>query len=248
MDPEINLKAAVSNLYKAFAKYPANPNMDGSPMYADNLDQWNRDLTCKPLHELSGDDLRIFYFKAMTTWGDVADFKHFLPRIFELLTQYDLDIDEWPALSKLNYGKWRIWPEPEQAAVEEYLLAFWQYLLRSFDYKAEAHFSDYFVAIANVYPRFRTLLDLWEAAFPQALVHLVNFVECNSKAVLQRQTLDSIYKLEVAGRYFYKWLTTEAMLAKLEAAFFETTDEEFAQKVSIVIQLIEGHRNKLLNS
>ncbi|KUG09713.1 hypothetical protein [Solirubrum puertoriconensis] len=92
-------------------------------MYGAVLHQWNQQLAATALRELSEEDLRIFHFKVMTTWGDVNDFKHFLPRIFELLAQFSLGFEEWIALDKLNYGKWHTWPQQEQAAVAEYLLA-----------------------------------------------------------------------------------------------------------------------------
>jgi hypothetical protein len=40
----------------------------------------------------------------MTTWGNVDDFKHFLPRILELCIDHDLGIHPFGIFGKLKYG------------------------------------------------------------------------------------------------------------------------------------------------
>ena len=85
------LHESIEQLYAALEKYPLNCKMNGSPLYHD-LARWNQVLSAKSLRNLSVDDLRIYYFKAMTTWGDINDFKHFLPRIFELLSELPVDL------------------------------------------------------------------------------------------------------------------------------------------------------------
>jgi hypothetical protein len=59
----------------------------------------------------------------MTTWGDVNHFKHFLPRVFELV--WELGVDLSTIFGKLEYASWRTWPVAEQAAVRQFLRAFW---------------------------------------------------------------------------------------------------------------------------
>lgn len=65
----------------------------------------------------------------MTTWGNVDDYRHFLPRIAELISSgqaggsYGVDLDM--VGNKLAYAKWRAWPDEEQRAIEEWLLALW---------------------------------------------------------------------------------------------------------------------------
>ena len=51
----------------------------------------------KPLQEPEAEDLGRYSFKAMTTVSDVHDFRHFLPRIKELLAlgglDYEVDVE-----------------------------------------------------------------------------------------------------------------------------------------------------------
>ncbi|MGI4874840.1 MAG: hypothetical protein ACRYFX_27105 [Janthinobacterium lividum] len=213
------LHEAIEQLYRVFAKYPADPNMDGSPMYHD-LSQWNQALLAKPLHKLSiEEDLLGYYFKAMITWGGVADFKHFLPRIFELLTTLPTGIDENVALGKLTYGKYETWPASEQAAIHQFLLAFWQMLLSEASDWIDTFSADYFPAIANVYPDFNQLLQLWTAAENQeAAQRLAWFVCRHTKQLLKKRVFPRATKSELLGRLFLEWLHTPAAVAKLKRA------------------------------
>jgi hypothetical protein len=142
------LQAAIEHLYATFARYGLQDHIDGSPHTVGESDQ--AQLRSKALRELTPDDLCWYTMKAMTTWGSVEDFKHFLPRILELVTEYhwrrlipdpyrqDADgqsvrevttLDEYFVVCKLEHGRWSQWPEDEQDAVKQLLLAYWQFTL-----------------------------------------------------------------------------------------------------------------------
>lgn len=217
MNPELH--KAIEHLYKVFNKYPANSNMDGSPMYHD-LAQWNRALMAKPLRALDmEEDLRVYYFKAMTTWGNVNDFKHFLPRIFELLTAIPIGIEEWVALNKLHYGHYETWPLAEQAAVHRFLLAFWQVLLNEESGWIDTLFDQYFPAIASVFPDFNRLLELWATADSQeAAQRLAVFICEKEKWILKKRVLPGFHDSEPLGEQFFEWLHSAQALSKLRRA------------------------------
>lgn len=83
------------------------------------------------LRTVGGEDLTRFAFKAMTTWGTVEDYKHYLPRILELAATPEGRA--WPGmayhviLDKLEYGAAGTWPAVEQQA----LAAYWDAALRA---------------------------------------------------------------------------------------------------------------------
>jgi hypothetical protein len=211
------LHESIEQLYNVFAKYPANPHMDGSPYFQEEIGQWNKLVSSKPLRELSGEDLQIYYFKAMTTWGGLNDFKHFLPRIFELLADLPDDIDEWVALNKLKYGHYETWADDERAAVHRFLLAVWQRLLMEDSAVADAFFDGYFSAIANVYPEFDHLLHSWLAAEnPRATRRLAEFICSNEKKVLKKQLLPGYADMPQQGQLFLTWLRSPAVIKKLK--------------------------------
>ena len=122
---------AVESLYEAFARYPCRPDMP----YCDCCHaQADIARLCSPaLRDLTPDDLDDYSASAVLTWGDIDDFRHFLPRIFELMA-----IDGFNPLSgaeaivsRLRHCERRTWPDQEQRALADYFRAFWRLMLAS---------------------------------------------------------------------------------------------------------------------
>ena len=113
----------LKNLYDAFSKYPLKPTIEGCPCC--DLANSELGLHKRKLKELEWNDLSLFIFKAMTTFGDVDDFKHFLPRIFELYCTsfYGAPYDVGVLFSKLEYANFRSWPKDERDVTIESLRA-----------------------------------------------------------------------------------------------------------------------------
>lgn len=117
------LARATATLYEAFRGYPLKPKIEGCPHC--ELDSAEASLHARPLHELRWADLGVYPFKAMTTFGDESDFKHFLPRILELYVldheaaHYDVAV----IFDKLNYASWTSWPETETQAIRRFVSA-----------------------------------------------------------------------------------------------------------------------------
>jgi len=103
------LKISIEGLYTTFSRYPSSSTMDGCPCCVSDTDK--EKIHTKQLRQLDGDDISRYAFKAMTTWGDTDDFKHYLPRIFELLATTDIFVDTFVLLGKLDYGNWTTWNE-----------------------------------------------------------------------------------------------------------------------------------------
>lgn len=122
------LQEAIEGLYVVFAGYllPADtmPCDCCHPPDSDAL------LHAEPLRRLQWTNLSDYSTHAMTVWGDLACYKHFLPRIFELL----LTDSDWrrgtpdpeSVFRTFRYGDWRTWPEEEQTAIEKTLQAIWE--------------------------------------------------------------------------------------------------------------------------
>jgi hypothetical protein len=81
------LQTAVAGLYATFAPYPLG-KVAGCPhcVYPQDIAL----IHSAPMRALSAEQLEKYGWKAMTTWGDVADFKHFAPRLFEIAIYDDL--------------------------------------------------------------------------------------------------------------------------------------------------------------
>src|SRR5262245_52533685 len=117
------LRRAIETLYEVFGCYGLKSKMDLCPDC--ELDAAEASLRTRPLQTLTWKDLGVYPFKAMTTFGDESDFKHFLPRILEL---YAVDYggalwDLAVIFKKLNYASWRSWPDNETRAVRGFVTA-----------------------------------------------------------------------------------------------------------------------------
>jgi len=171
------LEQAIEKLYKVYSCYALPEVVEGCPCCVDGSDQ--EKIHNKPLRRLSAEDLSRYAFKAMTTWGSVEDFKHFLPRLLELITDANSitqEMDLEVLLGKLRYAKWQNWPQEEQVAVSEYLVALWQYVLTlpTEDILMDEYVCAYAQAIDDLMP----YLTTWETTeTDSALNHLLVFVD-----------------------------------------------------------------------
>jgi hypothetical protein len=234
-----SLRDAVAGLYEEFARYPLGTVVEGCPHCVTGHD--NDLLRSRPLQELSWRELAKFGWKTMTTWGSVDDFRHFLPRILELVAieldpalappdgpagaLYHWPDDFEPLFAKLGYGKWLTWPSDERDAIRAYLLALWRRLLASYpasSLSAETMLRCLYVIGEDPTP----YLDSWQADTRlAALRHL---------ALLVSDT-DWMIGPAYTGAV-QRWLWEPRTRATLEDAFFAQADrppiaEEFSRAV-----------------
>jgi len=115
------LDSATSALYEAFAGYPLKPKIEGCPHC--KLDSAEAALHSRPLRELGWAEFDVYPSKAMTTFGDENDFKHFLPRILELFVIRDTGAgcDIFVIFGKMRSASWAEWPDPEKQAVRRFV-------------------------------------------------------------------------------------------------------------------------------
>lgn len=228
-----DLKISIENLYSTFSIYPFKSTMDGCPCCVSNSDKEKMHL--KQLKELDGEDLSRYAFKAMTTWGDTDDFKHYLPRIFELLATTDFRDDAFVVLGKLEYGKWRTWVEDEQTVIEIFLFAWWADLIKSkiyFDKEA-------FIEITKLTHNIDKLLYLWTISFDDmSFANYVEFVQdyyydLNSK----RKDFRELDEAEI--NKLVNWTRINSDTLEQGFFYFENRDKELAERVSNTLYIFE---------
>ena len=233
------LKISIDNLYTIFARYGGNSRMDGSPNYGDKVNEWNRNLYSKPLKELSDKDLSRFTGKSMTTWGEVDDYKHFLPRIFELTALYKTPYEIWIAFSKLEFGNWRNWLPEEQAAINDYMISLFENLLNDDSELAELNFVDYFTSISNFYLGSVSLIELWDKIETKAsFKHLSLLIIEHYKSVFSKGRIKGFDYTSKNIEELKKWLLRKTTIEKFEKAFFLYEKEDFAEEISWAEQLL----------
>jgi predicted nucleotidyltransferase len=156
------LRPAIDNLYEIFAHYPLVQAMTVCDCGCVTPDDLAR-IASKPLRRLSAEDLERYAFKAITTWGEVHDFKHFLPRLLELAWEAGEVGHTAPEtlIDKLAYGQWRTWPRAEVQGIESFFAALWKAMLRSSPESPRGRMWD---------------LDTWLTALAQAVDDLTSFL------------------------------------------------------------------------
>lgn len=122
------LRRATVDLYEAFAPYPLRSTI---PYCAHCLSEaFEAQLRAQPLHDLSAETARTILANP-GTWGEEVDFKHFLPRLFELVA-LDLVGPHSELFCGAEYLGHRVategkgftgWPASERAAVTAYCRA-----------------------------------------------------------------------------------------------------------------------------
>lgn len=110
------MRQQIETIYKTFSPYPLKRTVNACPCCVNDTDQAL--IQSKPPRELNSHDLQKYTSKAITTWGDVDDFKHFLPRILELMVLDEYASDFALIIGKLQYADFKHWKEKEVAVVE----------------------------------------------------------------------------------------------------------------------------------
>ncbi len=178
-----DLTAAIDVLYEAFASYPRPSTFLACGCCWQGREvpggHWNN--TRRPLVEVDapGGDLPLREVPASEelaelgtdvplTGGDLALFKHYLPRLCEIIVGDGFD-DEWPLLpligSRLSCGPdvgcepWWNWPRHEQAAMQLFLDAVWQTARRGTLEEADDTLCTIGLAVLDFGP----YLDTWLA-------------------------------------------------------------------------------------
>jgi hypothetical protein len=114
---------------------------------------------------MAPEDLSTFAFKAMTTWGEPEDYKHFLPRILELAATphtrgglgFSLDV----ICGKLERAGWRAWPAPERDAIRAWARALWGRTLTRLPGESHLSVDAVLPVVARLLDDIGPLLEAW---------------------------------------------------------------------------------------
>jgi len=120
-----SLSEAIEDLYVTFAPYPLAPRIEGYPCCVSPADETR--LRSRPLRELTVEDLSRYADHALLTWGTEADFKHSLPRVFELVSsKRGRLLGAESVFGRLEYAHYQQWSEREKLAVNRYAQTLWE--------------------------------------------------------------------------------------------------------------------------
>jgi len=228
------LKISIEGLYTAFSRYPFRSRMDGCPCCVSDTDK--ETIHTKQLRQLNGDDLSRYAFKAMTTWGDIDDFKHYLPRIFELLSTTEFIVDTFVVLGKLDYGKWTTWSTDEQKVIKDFLLAWWTDITKNKSYFDR----DTFIEIYKLNNDIKILLDRWEISFDDnSFKNLIDFLYNDYKDLTNKKKKFDAFDKESID-YLLSWLRDKIDFIEKGFFHYEKDDEIFSEKISNTLYMMEN--------
>ncbi len=220
-------------LYDTFSIYSKKSKIEGCPCCISDSDKST--LHSKQLRDLEDEDLEKYAFKAMTTWGDVDDFKHYLPRIFELAANRELIVDTTVILAKLDYGNWLGWDENEQLAIVNFLKVWW-----SFDINTASSFDEeILIELLFKIEDLKEMLNVWNLGFDtQGFLNFLDFIENHYNDLKHSlHSFKGLSKEEVDT--FIHWIQSKKSL--LEEGFFkmESTNKAYSERISNTLYILE---------
>ncbi|MBB5867335.1 hypothetical protein F4553_000714 [Allocatelliglobosispora scoriae] len=226
----MSLRPAIEQLYRVFAAYPLRDAIAGCPCCTSDLDQ--RDLHTAPLRDLTVDHLRHFAFSALFTFGDLADLKHFLPRLFELAALESFHGPDLESLyGRLTYGGLPSWPAHEVAAVRAFTAAHWDAALAG---QTASSADEVLCGALLIGEEPEPYLRRWGTSAAHT-EELLSFLRTNTGAIIDRRMLQNAYYGQgtlAAQQRVVAWLLDPARVTAFTAEFLATSDPVHAEAVT----------------
>lgn len=153
---------AIEAVYAAFAHERPTGLRDHSPIISVSPAEFA--ALSRPLRQIDGSVLSRYAFKAMTTWGDTATFRYFLPALLDGGADLPLLAD------KLSYGGWKSWSTPQVESVRTALFA-----IANERMKSHCRWQDAIAAFWRLGLPVKPLFDHWLVG-PQAWETLTDLI------------------------------------------------------------------------
>jgi len=240
------LREAVEGLYEAFQHYPLREWTEPCPCCHKDPEA-ERQLHVKPLRQLEAEQLQDYGQEALAVWGNEDDFRHFLPRLFELvLGEGDFSIsledafltDPHVVFGKLRLGSWRSWPAPEQAAISRYFRQLWADVIETPPEELPWGVYDWIEAIAQAESDISPYLSQWLGTESEsAYRNLASMI--NKEQIVQRDApLPTAYWKDVMPQWhqLVDWLRSPEVREKLR------TGREALGSTPAAVELVDAER------
>jgi hypothetical protein len=236
------LGTAIDGLYATLATYEL-PSFTDPCLHCHTVEQEGL-LHTRPLRDLSAEDLWLYTNDALLVWGDVAVFKHFLPRIFEHLATAEKPTYSFtePAIviSKLRHGHWRDWPQHEQSAVETFLRQLWRAILNDEqDEDSIDGIEGWLCSIAQAEDDLGSYLRFWmEKGSTQAALALSAFLLTSAVCRPGTAGRDAFWdQRDVQYEQLKQWVRRPEVGEKLHRAELSAEDSELAAEFAAAREL-----------
>lgn len=228
-EAEAKLRSAIERSYTEFANMPCPRKLDAYPLR--DADEILRTLTSAPLRELEGEKVGPYSSWAITTVGNGRDYRHFLPRIFELAVTDPVWLGAEPPVmaSRLNMAEWRTWPSEQQGAVLHFFLS-------ALDAVVERHPDDgqsadnWLCGIITLGEPASPTFERWRSSpSPNAALHMASFIISEAKQLRRHAEVRGAFWGDVSAdvrREVAKLLLEEPTTVLLQSAAGQPSDED----------------------
>ena len=183
---------AIAGLYDELGDGPLGRPLYGCEHCADavTLERW----AVTPLRQLRAEELENYLYSAMTTIGDEEDFKHFVPRLFELAVGDGgfLDITFEELGTQLTRARWQEWPDRQRLRVRNALEALWK-TLQADEYDESAVDSIVCGIALAKFDMLALLTDWQKASAPISRANLKRFMEHNRDSLKEKRRLANAF-------------------------------------------------------
>jgi len=159
---------------------------------------------------------------ALTTVGDVVDYKHFLPRILEHAVDGPAWMGTEPAIiaKRLERGEWLGWQRSEQEIIREVFTEAWRQSIDEHPDDAEAMDWLYGIAIGDM--NLAMAIQVWDKA-PSAnsVLQLSSFIVTSADSLCEPEPEKRgywTYVSEANIAFLRSWIFREATGRRLEAS------------------------------
>lgn len=242
MDHTQQLQQTIATLYEVFGRYPLRSRIDACPCCVHEADQ--RRLYRAMLRDMQPDDLSKYAGKALTTWGDADDFRHFVPRLFELAADPSgLPINIEIVFGKLRYAEWQSWPDDEQQAIMAYFYALWRHVLVEIRPGYRGLADEYLCSIAQAVDDLGPFLEQWlQLRLPPVWAGLAVFLEDSLPYVVRKGHLGSGFwdNRPDQARQVIGWLRDPLVCETFEQRFYQHVDQAGSDDLAVIVDQLQN--------
>jgi hypothetical protein len=181
------LQSTIAESYEVFAVCPPPKKLRASPLR--DADEILATLTSAPLRQLTAAQVGPYASWALSTVGNDRDYRHFLPRIFELSVTDPVWLGGEPPImaNKLNRASWRNWPADQRNIVLRFFRAAFDAVLAIHPEEGQA--ADlWFCGLVKLGESASLTFELWRSSTSSnAALHLASFVIDEAKHLQRHQ-------------------------------------------------------------
>jgi hypothetical protein len=207
-------------LYAAFVGYPLRPWTEPCLHCCTDVEEEHA-LHRYGLRSIPAAVLQPYASHAATTWGNAEDFRHFLPRMYEVLVSGGFEHD-WPDLtamfSRLRYLGWNEWPPRERMAVTRYFEQLWSSFLAG-DVHADRSPGSVICAVGQAVEDLSPYLSVWADAMTARGAALFAHVVLYERDAVSGELRDAWWSDRDQQReQVERWLQDPSTLAAVSSA------------------------------